>query len=80
MNNTEIIIIAIVSIIVLMYVTGTGCSITCGKTAPHMKEGMTAGLGTINGLGFNNQARVCSYGNEMGSSSPHCATVGPVLF
>ena len=79
MNTSEIIIIAVIAIVVLMYITNTSCTISCGKGTHTVKEGMTAGLSSINGLAFNNNARICSEGNAMGSSSPYCASVGHVL-
>lgn len=43
------------------------------------QENMTAGLGMITGLDFNNQTQRCYPGNADGSSSGFCSNVGYVL-
>ena len=43
------------------------------------QENMTAGLGVINGLAFNNGTQRCYPGNADQSSSPFCVNSGYVL-
>lgn len=73
----KLIAILAATVAVAMYVTKKTCTIKCGSSVN--RENMTAGLGTINGLSFYDNSRVCYGGNAEGSSSPFCTNTGYVL-
>jgi hypothetical protein len=70
--------IIVAATIVIVYMSERHCKITCGSSS--VKENMTAGLSTINGLSFYNKGRMCFSGNAEGSSDPFCTSPGYVLF
>lgn len=64
---------------IFLYVTNRTCTLRCGTSVN--REGMTAGLGTINALAlYDGYGRQRCYGpNAEGSSSAFCTTGGYIL-
>ncbi len=73
----KIIAAAAVMTAVFLYVTKRTCTIKCGTSVS--REGMTAGLGTINALSMYNNSRRCYGQNEDHSNDPFCTTNGYIL-